>query len=448
MNRTTRGKQLAHGAMLWAALSPLFSANAFACPAYIPAKLVSHMPKGNRQDVRIFAIDDAGGARHWRSLPVQIDALDANGVLSGDAETGPTLAQSPMLATDRIDLRRENFGRRATPADPSPCRGATRAVEIANPETLDRYAYLTTCPNDLGKTEVPGPNPVALDPNIQKITAPRFEYDYQPNNQLMYRNLIAKNSQGQSVLAATDADLNMHLDVKSFFTMDFTNSDVGSYVGNVSNGKVGLVGSMDFFLNLLFFKIKLKMSTTVAFFGDSGHIPAVVDVPVESPNRLHPGSGLLYVWTRKAATVDQTAPAKTMPNADPKAILAGTAKLAPVGLPYCKSDVCVFRLRGHVQDDMFGIDVNVPKPMVEQGFFPQWVDNVATFKKNMEWDDEPTDANDRVAIYFENSGLHKGQYQFEQWIRLGQGSDFASTCPRAVKVLAAFPFHSVGGTAH
>lgn len=407
---------------------------AWSCPAYLFAKDFPSLQKHRRQDVRVFALEAEGGTRRWKSLPVQVDPLDDKGVLLGpDDEPMPQPIQN-LAKHDRIDLRREGFGPRATSSDPLPCAGAAVVHEIASPDQLDRYGYLTACPDDGGATLADDKNPVSVDQSIQRIDAPRFTYDYQPNNQLMYKTLTAKGPWGAPVLAAADADLNLHLDVKTFFTLDFANKDVESYVNSTTAGKVGAASSIDFFLSLLFFKINLKMATTASFFADSGHIPSLIDVPVEAPNRLNPGSGLLYSWTKKAASVDQTHPDKTLPNANPKELLASNAGSTATGLKYCKGQLCVFRLRGAVQGEQFGLDINVPKNVVEMGFFPVWVADVAQFKKDMGWDDEPSEGKDRVAIFFNNSGLHKGQYKIDQWIRVGKADEFGTTCPRPVKV--------------
>ena len=72
--------------------------------------------------------------------------------------------------------------------------------------------------------------------------------------------------------------------------------------------------------------------------------------------------------------------------------------------------------------------------MVQQGFFPQWVADVPAFMKVMGWDEDAQPMKNRVGVYFNNSGLHKGQYKFDQWIRLGRESDVASVCPRSIRV--------------
>lgn len=431
-----RGK---HGRQALAALVALSVAPpAVACPAYVPAQSVD-LPIGKRSEVRLFA--RTGDA--WTALPLQVDALDEKGVLKAPPERGDGTAGDPgfqlVSPLDRIALRVESFGAKAAAGAPAPCKAA-RAVELEAPgrDGQPRYGYLTVCEDAAADVAA---LPVSHDVAHQNIKAPRFEYSYQPNNQLMYRSLIAKSPAWTTpALAAANADLNLHLDIKKFFTMDFTNADVESFVGQTSVGPVGMVGSIDFFLHLLFFKINLKMGTTVGFYADSAHIPAVIDVPRDAPKMLHPGSGILYTWGTRDAAIDQTKPAETMPNADAPRALAGWEAQKATGLAYCNGDPCVFRLRGVLRDEHFALDVNVPKNMVERGFYPQWVGDVAAFKKAMGWDDDPKDPPGTVAVFFDNGGLPQGQYKIDQWIKIGQPAEVAATCPRAVRTLGNVSF--------
>jgi hypothetical protein len=230
------------------------------------------------------------------------------------------------------------------------------------------------------------------------------------------------------------------LDVKNFFTMDFTNADVESYVNNIDLGSTGMVASIDFFMRILFFKVNLKMSTTAGFYADSAHIPTTIDVPLDATALLNNGSGMLYSWTGQGAKIDQSAPAETMPNANPPLIQKGWEALADAGKAYCKGKACLFRLRGTVGDERFGLDVNLPRVVVDSGFYPQWVGNVAEFKKRMGWDDEPADGPHQIGVFFNSSGLRKGQYQLDQWVRIGSSAEMATACPQTVAVGSLMAF--------
>ena len=429
-------------ALLWAPAS-------MACPAYLGADKVPAATTSLRRQLKLFAVEVAPtGERSWVNLPMQVDPLDEKGVLK-ENPIGKELKNLPIEKTDRINLRRENFGFKAVPTDGAPC-ATEKAVELQNPENVGKYAYLVQCKNDEKFAKIHS-LPVSIDPVLHKITAPQFEYDYQPNNQLMYKNMVAKGKHPfPPTIAVANSDVNIHLDIRRFFTMDFNNDNVESYVRNNTSGPVGMVGSIDFFLRLLVFKIDLKMATTVGFYKDSGHIPTIVDIPRDAPKMLKPGSGLMYLWTTKAAKFDQSNPAKTMPFIQPKTVLSGWENHAKTGLNYCNGNECVFRLRGKVVGESFGLDINVPRDVVARGFFPSWVPSVAKFKKEMDWDSDPKEGADVVGVYFENGGLLKGQYKLEQWIRIGSEESISSSCPRKVNVGESISFTAkVGeGIAH
>ncbi len=428
--------------LVYAALSALlWTPSSMGCPAYLSAEKVPMTNGSPRRQLKLFAVEiAASGVRKWINLPLQVDALDEKGVLKQNP-MGQELRNLAIDPTDRINLRREKFGFKKVASDGAPCV-TERGIELQDPENVGKFAYLVQCGNDHAFAKI-HKLPVSIDPVLHKITAPQFEYDYQPNNQLMYKNMITKGKHPfPPTIAVADSDVNIHLDMQNFFTMDFNNDNVESYVRNNMSGPVGMVGSIDFFLRLLFFKIDLKMATTVGFYEDSGHIPTVVDVPRDAPKMLNPGSGLMYLWTTKAAVFDQSNPVKTMPFIQPKIVLSGWENHAKTGLSYCVGSECVFRLRGNVVGESFGLDINVPRDVVARGFFPSWVPNVAKFKKDMDWDADPKEGTDVVGVYFENGGLLKGQYKLEQWLRIGSAESISSSCPRKVNVGEAVTFTS------
>ena len=409
----------------------LATPTAVACPAYVPAKDLPAQVQGPRGSFRLFArAADGKTGHHWTQLPVQVEALDDQGVLLPPPEAkGASHDAEPITPTDRLILRREGFAARAEDDAPPPCV-AKAMLELKAPTTPPTYAYLASCADHPATP----PNPVTHFPEAHKLDSLRFNYEYEPNNQLMYRSIKAKGPWGAPLVAGQDADLAVHFDITDFFTIDFTNRDVESYVVDTETGPVGVAASIDFFLRLLFFKINLHMSTTLGYYADSAHIPTIIDVPLDAPDRLNAGSGMIYSWTPKAASVDQSRPERTMPNADPPRILAGWQKSAKTALPYCSGDRCRFRLRGHIGTDGYGLDVVTPRVMTEHGFYPQWVADVGAFKKAMGWDDDPDDPPGTVGVYFDNSGLPKGHYLADQWMRIGDEATLDGICPRPVAV--------------
>jgi hypothetical protein len=230
----------------------------------------------------------------------------------------------------------------------------------------------------------------------------------------------------------------MHFDVKGFPNFDFDKNHIESYVQASNAGELGIATSIDFFLRFLFFKINLKMTTLAAFYGDSANIPMVVDVPVKAPRFLNPGSGLLYSWDIQSARVDFSHPDTRFPAVSASVIKAGGEAFRQIGLQYCtdpKSERCTFRFLGQIRDLPFVMDIYVPRIMVENSFFPVWVGDPAEFRKELGW--RPTPVSPDVAgVYFENSGLPKGRYQLDYWIKVGND---LNSCPVAINLRRIFP---------
>jgi len=151
-----------------------------ACPVYLDVEKVPSATNSLRRQLKLFAVEvTPSGVRHWINLPMQIDALDDKGILKQNP-IGKEMKNLPIEANDRINLRREKFGFKVVPSDGAPC-ATDKGIELQNPESDGKFAYLVHCNNDDAFANT-HPNPVSINPVIHKITAPRFEYDYQPNN--------------------------------------------------------------------------------------------------------------------------------------------------------------------------------------------------------------------------------------------------------------------------
>ncbi len=415
------------------------TSTAIGCPAYLEAEKLSSLDLKARQNLRAFAMSAKDGKRSWVTVPIQVDELDQRGVLAG---SNPT---KPLAMTDRISLRIETFGERIAATDMPPCSGK-KALEIENPNQPGKFAYLTGCEDVALVTALP----VEHNSELKTVTSQHYDYQYLPNNQLMYKSLVAKDTGWkESLPAASNSDLTLHLDIKRFLTLNFTNKNVESYVGRSASGPVGMVGSIDFYLRLLFMKIDLKLGTTVGFYGDSAHIPSIIDVPVDAHSRLNAGSGLLYMWQTENATIDRSPHANAMLDAKPSLIKEGWENYAKEGSKFCRKDNCAFSLRGSIGTLPYGIDIYLEPSMVARGFYPVWVSDVGKFKKELGWEIAESDPG-KVGIFFNNSGLPKGQYPMNQWIRLGS-SGMLGQCPAPISVKETLTFNQnpvIEGTAH
>lgn len=407
-----------------------------ACPAFISASELRMPLAAKRSELHLFAIEEnAKGERLWRTLPLQVDPMNAEQLLLSPKEEGNRPSDS-LAPNDRISMRMEGFASRIRTSDASPC-AANQAIELQDPENLERFGYLVACNTTKHSTANSMPQPVSHDANQFHIRTPYYHYNYQTNNQLMYKSLtVIDQDTNAHYRAGSAADLMLHLDIKRFFTINFDNEDVESYVEATHGGPVGLATRIDFYLRMLFFKIDLKMATSASFFADAAHIPTIIDAPVHSKKRLHPGSGIAYTWKLDQSLIGETVKSESVPTIPPALIKEGWQKLANRGLAHCFGDPCIYRLNGTVGNQKWQMEFQVPRLLVENGFYPIWIPNVAEFVKGMEWDDAPSpDLQQSVAIYFENSGVPKGQHRLDQWIRLlGPSQELGSyACPRPVR---------------
>ena len=72
--------------------------------------------------------------------------------------------------------------------------------------------------------------------------------------------------------------------------------------------------------------------------------------------------------------------------------------------------------------------MDVPKIAVEKGFFPLYLPDVSAFKESMGWKVNKKEDDGRIGFYFENSGLPKGRFQMDYWIRFASDNG-GSVCP-------------------
>jgi hypothetical protein len=443
-------------AFLVATLAP----HAKACPAFLRAGVLQPAVAANRADLALFVLEPQASKKSedsikpqttntdkWRRLPLQVDPVGDDGVLltaqegATDKALSASLKHMPLGLMDRLSFHKQHFGKRFDPSTLNAARGwpcpTERLYEIQDPSSSSRFAYLAACKESAEKPSA-RPKPVKFTALKQTITSPLYEYIYKPNNQLIFTSLkVSESFAGPLRLATNEADLLLHLDVKNFFTLNLTNRNVNSFVESTHLAELGLVGRIQFYLRLLFFKIDLKMATMASFFTDSANIPMLVDVPVEARKHLNPGSGMLFDFIEKEARTDIRHPLSTVKKVDPSLIKRGYESLASQGLTACRGDHCPYRMLGKLGTQSFMIDITVPRLMVEHGFFPQWVDNVAAFTKAMDWA-TPSEATvkagaSKVGVYFEVSGLPKGRYQVDYWIRMAKDkSELEGSCPASV----------------
>src|SRR5690606_36012866 len=137
--------------------------------------------------------------------------------------------------------------------------------------------------------------------------------------------------------------------------MRFDSDDIVSQLEATRLGPVGDLANLSFFLKILFFKIRMSLTTSVGFYEDSGHIPMMVNIPVDARKYLNPGSGILYSWEvpEAAATGKSTI---SMPSLSPKEVGKGHAHISKAGLAYCAKKTCLYKYSVDVDGRTLSMD--------------------------------------------------------------------------------------------
>ncbi len=421
---------------------------AVACPAFLELDgTEGWVGQVDLRKIHLFALDQK---KSWSQLPLQIVPIDAE--LSYDrkriedlqastpTKSSRTLKQAkpvdPAITKyDRLIFETSGFNSIRADAYSLPC-GATRVIELSasvQEGHAKAFGYLVECEQHTS-AEIAPRRPVTADPTTRQIRSAEYLYTYHPRNELLYEDLTARTSSGEMVRTAYESDIAIRLDIKRFFTLEFNNSDVESYVTASNSGALGLVEGVSFFLRLLAFKIDLKLSTIASFFEKSANIPMVIDVPRHAPDVLHSGSGSLYSFKVDKALFDTTHPMSSMPlYRGPQSIDEAKARIKAL-LERCTTKQCGFRLMGKVENDTIAIDMKVPRDVVEMGFYPVFVEDVRAFRKQNGWKNDPRADGQSRAFFYETSGLSKGRYKMETWILFGRDAQSTAGCPAKVSV--------------
>ena len=397
------------------------------CPAFLGAdKLPPSMLKNTVDRLQLFTI---GSKQTWEHLTLQIDPLDDQSLLD-PSRVKPEKVDQSISSKDRLVFYTEQFGQPVDARMGLPC-GASEMVEIVSYNK--NYAYLVSCSESF-KNQAKNIPKVTLEAPLRRIASPQFEYIYNPRNELLYETLTTKTSDGKSVRAAYESDVQLRLDLKRFFTLQFDNTDIGSFVNASKVGELGVVEGIAFYLRLFALKIDLKMNTVASFFENGANLPMLVDVPTDVQSHLNPGSGTLYTLKVDQARFQLDHPKTTMPKVNSALIKSSIKETAKAGLANCTNEHCDYRMMGKVANDDFAIAMQVPRTIVEMGFYPTFVDDVAAFKEELGWKKtKEADPNEK-AIYFETSGLAKGRYTLQNWILFGKDAGSGTSCPATATV--------------
>lgn len=407
--------------------------DALACPGALFVNQLSPPIAGQRAGFRLFVKDGFGQGPGWQAIPIQVDPVDEDGHLKF-FEDDAYLKQNAE-STDFMTFRPETFGERLDKKrDKLPCQGE-HVYELTDP-TKKRYAYLTSC--GAKATPVKHAPAVSFDRSGHRLESEGYRYRFNPKNYMQFDEIGFRNAMGLFEPVALDSRLMIRADVRKFFTMHFDSDEIESQLEASRLGPVGDLARLSFFLKILVFKIKMSLSTDVGFFSDSGHIPMMVSLPVNAHDYLHPKSGILYSW-KLGPTATKAPKVVDMPLLDPAETKKGFEHLASIGRKFCKGTYCDYRYTVEIDSRRLSMDLGIKRELVNRGFFPIYVDDVAKYREAMGWEIDKKDAEGRVGMYFEVSGLPKGGHPWDFWLRLGSSGERSKQCPAWVRVATVQP---------
>lgn len=409
----------------------LYSTIVFSCPAYLSRESFKEdLPNSPRNYFGLFSWD----SKKWTQLPLQIDPVSRDGRLlffEGD----DSFKDWEIDEKDRISFLSEGFDKRIDDKAPPPCDGDF-IYEIKDP--TGRYVYLADC--GPGTTEKVKSNyPIVHDKETFTVNSKVYDYKYHPKNHMMFDQITVKPEGKEPFAAGSNSVQRIRVDVKKFFTLDFSNDDIESKLRQVREGPIALLGQLTFFLRILFFKIDLQLNTVVSFFEDSVHLPLTINMPVDATKATNPGTGMYFVWEIPEG-IEWDRELSTMPALNPEKIKLGYKELGKLGLKNCRFSYCKFSLVGKLNDFKWSTEFNIPQTMVQNGFFPMFMENAGEDLVKLGWDKKDPFKIRNSGVYYDTSGLTKGQHEFDFWIKIGDKSKSVQRdCPHRVKVVRRLP---------
>jgi len=254
------------------------------------------------------------------------------------------------------------------------------------------------------------PSPITYDPIQGIISSKYYKYSFNPENHILFQNIELLQDQ-KWISVARDSNVNFHINIKNFFNLNFGPSDISSKLEDFRLGPLGLVGKVSFYLNILFFKIKLSLVTDVHFYESQVNVPMIMYAPRDLSKNLNPKSGIYYSWI-------STLPFSRVHVGD---LSEESAKFTKNSDPSCPWGFCNYQVSAL---DLLTMQLKIPGPLVQKNFFPLWAE--AT-KENHKLMPAVNTASNTQGLYFEVSSLPQGEHKWDFWMNLQAESQ--ETCP-------------------
>ena len=386
-----------------------------------------HLFVAQKKPSKHFGVHQVGERIQWQRIPHQIDLVDEAGHIH---YSDLPFMRDPLDQSDLIMLAAGSFGEKIdVKHDVFPCR-SKGAVEIRDLMT-DRYAYFVQCDEMLKVHSFP--SVVSFDREKNLLSSRYYRYEFNNLNYMQFKKINLRDSGSDSVEVARDSKLVITSDVKNFFTLHFDSRQIESNLEKSRLGPLANLARLSFFLRILFFKLDMSLSTDVAFFEDSGHIPMMINLPVDSYRYLNPKSGILYTWIVPQSETLQNYVVQ-MPTLSPEEVSKGWKSLGKIGMKTCEGVTCSYHFSSLKGNRALTMKMEIANHLVGKGFFPQFVPDVEQFKQSMDWEIEIEKPSKRIGLYFEFSGLPKGGHPWSFWLKMSPADRRNYQCPRKISL--------------
>lgn len=236
---------------------------------------------------------------------------------------------------------------------------------------------------------------IRFEPESRRITTDVYDYLPSTSNPFVFQRI---DFGGKT--AVDSGGLDLFFKPKNFFDIHLDETDLTGHVKQTAVESGSVLLDMNFLLRFLFFKIDVDVSTAAVFRREQATMPLIFKVPLDSKRLLIPGSGALYSWNEQSARITNSA-------------------------KDCNATSCAFSFSGDLPtaagnpaQRRFIVQIKIPQNLVVQGFVPELIHDHRELAASKGWPVVRESNKARTGIYFEVSGLGKGQYQIDYNIGL------------------------------
>lgn len=391
------------------------------CPVLLEGSNLAGMVGFQRDSISLFHL--AQGEGEWIRNQIQVDSRGADGRLKF-ADRSKSNAEA-VSWTDRILFYPTNFGRQRNPNDQLPCN-TPFLLELIDGHHPHLRIYVAACGGENPKlTQFEAPR---ISNDQVTITSPHYRYQLNRSNHLLFDEIATLNfdplkgaEQDSATKLAKKSEILIHADFKNFVTLGFHSDDLESRVEATDEGPIALSARLSFFLRILFFQVKLQLTTDISFFADSGNIPMILYAPTNAKSVLNKPSGLIYVWSTEPGV---SVTSDNMPVLGSRKVANWFADTKAQQLDNrCGADSCQYSVKIEQRDQAAALRFMIPSKLVARGFFPFFLDDATATAKEFGWDlskngDHATSR--RQGFYFETSELPAGEHHWDLWYQLGK----------------------------